>query len=214
FWLTRVHAVTSLVTVPAISAVASGFTMRNPILGGFPFIGHGRTPYDTQWNHWAPRVGVSWGITPKTVIRGGYAVSWAFGFELGGNTTFTQNTNFQASVAGDGVTPTNLFNSGNPYPNGLLQPAGASLGLLSSLGDGQSFDQRTRKIGKIQQYSLGFQRELPGKIVLDAAYVGTYSSNLRVGTNLEGLPASINAQCQANPTACSQLVPNPFFGVL
>lgn len=214
FCTTCVNPVTSLITFPANNTLPNGFTMPNPILGGFTFIGNGRSPYDTQWNHWAPKLGVSWGITPKTVIRGGYGVSWAFGFELGGNTTFTQNTNFQATVNNNGITPTSLFNSGNPYPNGLLVPQGTVAGLLSSLGDGQSFDQRNRHIGKVQQYSLGFQRELPFQIVLDASYVGSYSSNLRVGTNLEGLPASINAQCQANPAACSQTVTNPFFGVL
>jgi len=212
FCLTCVNPVTNLITFP--SSLPGGLTMGNPVPGGFTFIGNGRTPYDTQWNHWAPRVGVSWGITPKTVIRGGYGVSWAFGFELGGNTTFTQTTNYQATVNNNGITPSNLLNSGNPYPNGLLQPAGASLGLLSSTGDGQSFDQRNRHIGKIQQYSVGFQRELPAKIVLDAAYVGTYSSNLRVGTNLEFLPPAINAQCQANPAPCAQQVTNPFFGIL
>ena len=212
FCLTCTSPLTSMITFP--SSLPGGLTMANPILGGFTFIGNGRAPYDTQWNHWAPRVGVSWGITPKTVIRGGYGVSWAFGFELGGNTTFTQTTNLLATLNNNGITPTNLFNSGNPYPNGLLQPAGASLGLLSSIGDGQSFDQRNRRIGKIQQYSVGFQRELPAQIVLDAAYVGTYSSNLRVGTNLEALPAAINAQCQANPAPCAQQVANPFFGIL
>lgn len=214
FCFTCVSPLTNMIAFPPNNTLPNGFQMQNPILGGFTFIGNGRAPYDTQWNHWAPRVGVSWGLTPKTVIRGGYGVSWAFGFELGGNTTFTQNTNFQASTAGDGVTPTNLFNTGNPYPNGLLQPAGASLGLLSSAGDGQSFDQRNRKIARIQQYSLGVQRELPSQIVLDVSYVGTYSSNLRVGTNLDFLPDNINAQCQANPTACSQSVSNPFFGIL
>src|SRR5262249_33706097 len=122
FCLTCVNPVTNLITFP--SSLPGGLTMGNPVPGGFTFIGNGRTPYDTQWNHWAPRVGVSWGITPKTVIRGGYGVSWAFGFELGGNTTFTQTTNYQATVNNNGITPSNLLNSGNPYPNGLLQPAG------------------------------------------------------------------------------------------
>jgi Carboxypeptidase regulatory-like domain/TonB dependent receptor/TonB-dependent Receptor Plug Domain len=211
FCATCVSPLTNMITFPALPG---GLTMANPVVGGFTFIGNGRAPYDTQWNHWAPKFGVSWGLTPKTVIRGGYGVSWAFGFELGGNTTFTQNTNFQATVNGNGITPTSLFNSGNPYPTGLLVPQGPVAGLLSSAGDGQSFDQRNRRIGRVQQYSLGFQRELPGGIVLDAAYVGSYSSNLRVGTNLEDLPAAFNAACQANPTVCSQTVTNPFFGIL
>jgi hypothetical protein len=211
FCLTCVNPLTSLIAFPALPA---GLTMANPILGGFTFIGNGRAPYDTQWDHWAPKLGVSWGITPKTVIRGGYGVSWAFGFELGGNTTFTQNTNYQASLNNNGITPTNLFNSGNPYPNGLLVPQGPAAGLLSSAGDGQSFDQRNRRIGRVQQYSVGFQRELPYQIVLDASYVGSYTSNLRVGTNLEDLPPAFNAMCQASPTVCSQTVTNPFFGIL
>jgi hypothetical protein len=211
FCLTCVNPLTNQITFPTLPG---GLTMANPVLGGFTFIGNGRAPYDTQWNHWAPRVGVSWGVTPKTVIRGGYGVSWAFGFELGGNTTFTQTTVMQTSVNNNGITPSNALNSGNPFPNGLTPPAGASLGLLSSAGDGQSFDQRNRRIAKIQQYSVGFQRELPWQIVLDASYVGTYSSNLRVGTNQEAMPDAFNAQCQANPVPCSQQVTNPFKGLL
>jgi len=211
FCATCVSPLTNLITPPVLPA---GITMPNPVVGGFTFIGNGRSPYDTQWNHWAPKVGVSWGITPKTVIRGGYGVSWAFGFELGGNTTFTQTTNMLATLNNDTITPSNLLNTGNPFPGGLTPPAGSSLGLLSSAGDGQSFDQRNRHIGRIQQFSLGFQRELPGQIVVDAAYVGTYSSNLRVGTNLESMPNAFNAMCQANPAICSQVVTNPYFGIL
>jgi hypothetical protein len=211
FCLACVNPLTKLITFPALPG---GLTMANPILGGFTFIGNGRSPYDTQWDHWAPKLGVSWGVTPKTVIRGGYGVSWAFGFELGGNTTFTQNTNYQASLNNNGITPTSFFNSGNPYPNGLLVPQGPAAGLLSSAGDGQSFDQRNRRIGRVQQYSVGLQRELPSQIVLDASYVGSYSSNLRVGTNLEDMPPAFNATCQASPSVCSQTVTNPFFGIL
>jgi hypothetical protein len=215
FCYTCRNPITDQINFPANNGLGtSGLTMPNPIVGGFTFIGNGRTPYDTQWNHFAPKIGVSWGLNNKTVIRGGYGVAWAFAFELGGNTTFTQTTNYQTSAAAGGTTPTTLFNSGNPYPGGLLQPLGPSQGLLSSLGDGQSFDQRNRKITKVQQYSLGLQRELPGQVVLDMSYVGTYSSNIRIGTNFDALSPAQIAQCRANPAPCAANVPNLFFGVL
>jgi len=205
------NPITDRITFPPNNKLPNGATMPNPIVGGFNYTGNGLAPYDTQWNHWGPKVGVSWGINKKTVLRGGYGVNWAFAFELGGNTTFTATTN---AVGNNLTTPTTFFRSGNPYPNGLNVPVGSANGLLSSLGDQQSFDQRNRKITKVQQYSLGIQRELPGQILLDVAYVGTYSSNVRVGTEFDHLAASVIAQCGANTQFCDQGVPNPFFGVL
>jgi len=220
FCYTCKNPVSDLITFPPGNALllsngtSTGLTMPNPVNGGFTYIGNGRAPYDTQWNHWAPKLGVSWGLNKKTVIRGGYGVFWAFAFELGGNTTFTQQTNYLGTNPGS-TTPNTFFRSGNPYPNGLVAPIGPVAGLLSSIGDGQSYDQRNRKIARVQQYSLGIQRELPAGIVLDLSYVGTYSGNLRVGVNFDNLNPQQIAQCAASaaagPNLCNQQVQNPFF---
>jgi len=200
------NPVSSLITFPPnntlllANGTSTGLTMVNPILGGFTYIGNGRAPYDTQYDHWAPRIGVSWGLGRKTVIRGGYGVNYGFAFELGGNTTFTQQTNYLATAPGS-TTPNTFFRSGSPYPNGLTPPSGPANGLLSSIGDGQSYDQRNRKITRVQHYSLGIQRELPWGIVLDAAYVGTYTGNIRVGTNFDALTPAQIAQCAASAAA-------------
>ena len=225
FCYTCPNPVTGLITFPPnntlllANGTSTGLAMPNPILGGFTYIGgNGRAPYDTQYNHWQPRFGVSWGLDRKTVIRGGYGVNYGFAFELGGNTTFTQQTNYLATAPGS-TTPNTFFLSGNPYPNGLTPPSGSANGLLSSIGDGQSYDQRNRKITRVQHYSLGVQRELPWGVVLDAAYVGTYTGNIRVGTNFDALTPAQIAQCAASAAAssngssgiCSQQVRNPFF---
>src|SRR5262249_25050758 len=59
-------------------------------------------------------------------------------------------------------------------------------------------------------------------VVLDASYVGTYTSNIRVGVNFDALTSQQIAQCAASAAAstggtnglCSQQVRNPFLGSL
>jgi hypothetical protein len=235
-----VSPLNNLISFPANNVLLSsgagnpstGLTMTNPILGGFTFLtngaqsqgflGNGHRAYDTQYNHLAPRIGVDWAIDQQTVLRGGYGVNYGFAFELGGNTTFTQVTQYLGSDSGSTTPSKNFFNS-NPYPFGLTQPVDALDGLLSSTGDGQSYDQRNRQITRVQHYSLGLQHEFPGGFLLDTSYVGTYTSHIRVGTNFDALtPAQVQqcaglaAQAAAAPAGttvftCSSQVLNPFF---
>src|SRR5712691_328516 len=231
-----VNPITNLIAFPTGNVLTlsngspnpAGLTMPNPIMGGFTFLangsqsqgflGNGHRAYDTQYNHWQPRIGVSWAIDQKTVLRGGYGVNYGFAFELGGNTTFTQVTNYLGANPGS-TTPNGNFLSGSPYPNGLTAPIGAADGLFSSIGDGQSYDQRNRKITRVQHYSLGIQHEFPGGLLLDMSYVGTYTGNIRVGANLDALTPAQVAQCAAlavTPATggftCASQVSNPFFG--
>jgi hypothetical protein len=187
--------------------------MVNPVKGGFRFSSDDLAPYDTQWDHWQPRIGFAWAVNPKTVLRGGWGIYSAFAIELGGNTTWTQSTQFQSSLDG-GNTPSGFFNSGVPYPNGVVLPVGNSLGLLSGIGNGQSFDQRDRKIPSVQQYSFGIQRELPGRFAIDVSYIGSRTKDLRVGTQINHLTPEQIARGRQDPNFLEQLVPNPFFGVL
>jgi hypothetical protein len=209
--------ISDLITFPTLP---NGTAIVNPLKGGFRFSSKDLAPYDTQFDHWQPRVGVAWAINSKTVLRGGWGKFTAVARELGGNTTWTQNTPFTVGNPVDGGnTPSGYFNSGIPYPNGVVLPVGNTLGLLSGVGNGQSFDQRDRKIPIIQQYSFGIQRELPGRFVIDVSYVGSNTKDLRVGTQMNHLTTAQMNQCQQyiaqnGGTSCpflEQLVPNPFY---
>jgi len=190
------------------------FVMQTPIVGGFTFLGNGRRAYDTQYNHWQPRIGVSWAVDKNTVLRGGYGVNYGFAFELGGNTTFTQVTNY----VNPSTTPALGFFNGNPYPVGLAPPTGTADGLLAGTGsNSSSYDQRNRRITRVQHYSLGIQHEFPGGVILDTSFVGTYTNNIRVGVNFDALTPAQIAQCAALAAAaaavrCDTQVQNPFFG--
>jgi hypothetical protein len=71
----------------------------------------------------------------------------------------------------------------NPYPNELTQPAGNTLGLLNDVGYGANGPLRTAAANKTpyeQSWSLGFERELPANIVINAEYIGKIRNAPRV----------------------------------
>jgi hypothetical protein len=207
-----INPITDQINFPGGNTLPNGAAISNPVKGGFRFSSKDLKPYDTQWNHWQPRFGLAWALNPKTVLRGGWGIFTATARELGGNTTWTQTTSFQSfdPVLGSS-RPSGYFNTGIPYPDGVVLPVGNTLGLLSGVGIGQSFDQRNRKIPSIQQYSFGVQRQVPGRIVVAVSYVGSHTRDLRVGTQMNHLTPAQFAQCHQDPNFCNQLVPNPYY---
>jgi hypothetical protein len=192
--------------------------------GGLEFTGvngQSRDAYNTDYTDFEPRFGFAYSFSPKTVIRGGYGIEYAVGLEGGNDYGATQNTGY-VTTQSDGVTPTDYFASGNPYPNGYARPSGNTLGLLTNVGNQLAVDFPGRRIPRSQIFSLGFQHELPGRIVLDARYAGNYTDRLRNGTAsssggtvwLNGtMPLSQYQLALADPNYFSKQVPNPYYGV-
>ncbi|WP_263356435.1 TonB-dependent receptor [Acidicapsa ligni] len=187
--------------------------LPNPLLGGLQFASNKLSAYQNYFGTLLPKVGVSLGLSPRLVMRGGYGLGTALGIELGAQSTWQQTTNYTDSTDG-GLTPSPYFNSGTPYPGGFITPPGNTQGLLSGVGSAQSFDRRDRKIPRVQQYSFGFQGEAPLGIIWDLEYVGTHTTRLRAGIQLNSLTPAEWAAGHANPGLLQQNVPNPFYGVL
>jgi Carboxypeptidase regulatory-like domain len=187
------------------------------VLGGIQFAGaagQSRDAYNTDWSNVGPRFGFAYAVDNKTVVRGGYGIMYSYGLEGGSSVGQTQTTNYTSSVDG-GNTPTNFFRSGNPFATGLLQPVGNSLGLETNLGNGGvQVDFPGRKIPIEQVLSLGFQRELPGGMVLDTRYAGNLTNRLRTFLWINGTVSLAQEQAAiANPSTFDRQVPNPYFGV-
>ncbi len=193
--------------------------------GGLEFAGANGQPrnaYDTDWSNIEPRFGFAYQLSPKTVIRGGYGVEFAVGLEGGNTAGASQSTGYVNNLS-DGITPTNYFLSGTPFPNGVAVPTGNTLGLLTSVGSQLAVDFPERRIPRSQVFSFGFQHELPAQMVLDVRYVGNYTDRLRNGTaSSNGGNVWLNgtmslAQYQkalADPNYFSKQVPNPYYGVV
>ncbi len=211
----RLSAGVDLNAISPLSAQLNGAGgIPNPLRGGLLFPTSSFTAYENLLGNFLPKVGISYSPHKELVIKGGFGISSGLGIELGGTNTFQQQTNYVGTLDG-GRTPTSYFNSGTPYPNGIIQPPGFTQGLLSEVGNGIGFDQRARRIPKTNYWSFGVQGAGPVHTIYDVSYVGNYTTQQRIGTQLNSLPlALVQAAVADQGTFLNSQVPNPFYGVL
>ncbi len=177
------------------------------LVGGFQFPGvNGNPRYlsDTHNNQVVPRVGAAYSLNNKTVIRGGFGMF--YGPVVGSSTPsdgYSTRTSWVTSL--DGVHPVNPLSSA--FPTGFSTPTGSSQGLLTLIGQGGTGVDKSQAVTYSKQWNFGFQRELPGFIIMDVAYAGSQGSNLYNYTLLDQLPDKYLAL----GNALNQQVPNPFY---
>ncbi len=168
----------------------------------------GRNPWDSQNLNFAPRVSLAYKLTDKLVLRTGYGIFFLPLLGIGSLEGYSSNTAWQSSVGGAGIVPLNLLS--NPYPTGLSPVAGSSQGLLTDVGRGVPFQQRTYQNAYVQNYSFDLQYQLSHSSVLQVGYSGNQSRHLAFGgsININQLPTKyLSLGSQLN-----NQVTNPFYG--
>jgi len=206
----------SSVTIPA-DPVAG--TPARQVAGGLMYAGVNGNK-TTQGNppkaKWSPRVGAVYSINQDTVLRGGYGMYWApWNYPIPdsssnnyGQVGYSQNT---ISPQTSGVPTVSLT---NPFPNGLIQPLGNSLGALTGVGTNISYVDQNGSAPRVQQFSADFQRELPGSMAIKVSYVGSRGRHLTLGgSNYFGLNVNqLDPKYMSLGSALATQLPNPLFG--
>jgi hypothetical protein len=196
---------------------------RRTIMGGLMYAGVNGAPTE-QGNQpaikAAPRIGMVYSFSPKTVLRGGwglYYAPWnyaAAGTNGWGQIGYSATTELVQPAQTKGAIPTTTID--NPFPNGLVQPSGNSQGLLTGTGGEIRFVDQTKGAPRVQQYSADLQRELPWNMSVSVGYTGLTGSDLSWGGSGNAL-ININQldpkyQAMGGNFTLEQ-VANPFFGV-
>jgi Carboxypeptidase regulatory-like domain/TonB dependent receptor-like, beta-barrel len=135
----------------------------NTSVGGYAAAGTNQL-YNGDRKQFAPRFGFAYTPKDNWVIRGGYGIFYQLVLE---NTPqglhYTVPFQYGYTIVGNGTT----ININDALVTGLT----ANVPSFSALA-------QYLKAGMIQQFSLGFQHQLPGKILIDASYVGNRGRNI------------------------------------
>ena len=125
------------------------------------------------------------------------------------------NTQSDMIVSLDGRTPFRTID--NPFPDGFNLPPGDALGAATNLGlgigGGTGGVFTTNQVPHMQQWNVSVQRELPGNIITEVAYIGSRGTDLLIGES--GLAfGQVDPSYLSLGTALQDQVPNPFFGII
>jgi len=188
--------------VNPISAAAAAAYAANPsgpvppgqftALGGLTYASASHpNVYATKTGIFSPRVGVAW--TPRllgrgTVLRGGVGVFVAPTGINGSQTLnqegFSQTTQYVAT-SNNYLTPANTLS--NPFPGGIVPPSSTnSAGTF--LGQGVTIFNPGVLNSYSVRWNVGVQREFPGKVVLEIAYIGNHAVHLPITKQLDYIP--------------------------
>jgi Carboxypeptidase regulatory-like domain len=202
---------------PTPEVPVSAFNVR----GGLTFAGVNGEPrglYDTPRANFMPRAGWTYRLNDLTVLRGGYGMYYGFLGQRRGDvfqSGFSQNTNI-ITTRDNGLTF--IANLSNPFPNGIQEPVGSAQGIETFLGQSITFFDPNPKSPRTQRWQVGIQRELPGRWMVEASYVGNYGSQLQTSRNINATPnqylSTSPVRDQATINYLGQNIPNPFFGLL
>jgi hypothetical protein len=189
-------------------------------IGGLLFAGVGGVPrgyWNTNTRNFLPRIGLTYQLNPRMVVRAGYGIF----FETMGPDRYSpvqQGFNYRTSLTPSldrGVTFRATL--ANPFPDGIVEPPGSSLGLKTFLGNSVSFFYPDMRQAYVQRWSLNVQRELPSRVLMEVGYVGNRATRLGMGQSRNFTPRNYLSQSptrdQATIDFLSAAVTNPFSGM-
>ena len=137
-------------------------------------------------NNFAPRLGAAWSVDNKTVVRGGYGLSYIHFNRMGGENLLSFNgphvvglninqTINQPLCVGN-ANPTTCFRTTQAgYPEGYTTPAS-----FNPLNVRVNYIPADTPTGNVASWHLSVQREVLKDLLVDVAYVGNQSRDILI----------------------------------
>jgi len=185
-----------------------------PFTGGARYLGTNfpNRTWKTYYNKFAPRIGLAFQVTDKTVLRAGYGLMYlptSQRFYGTGTLGYSQQT--QTNFTSTSVPTTTIA---NPFPSGVLLPAGPSAGVTAGTGSSVSGAIYNNPLPYFQQFNAGVERQIANGVVVHFNYVGSHGVHLPINYR----PNDLRDQYWGAPGSQSQIdylnasVANPFYG--
>lgn len=160
-----------------------------------------RSPFSANKKDFGPRASFAWQPAQKFVVRGGAGIYYGpstqmvanpslnsdgFGtitnwnsteYNADGNTVF--NSSSTCTNNGD---VTGCYSLSNPFPDGVVQPTGSSLGPATNLGATLTTVLHSQRTPATYNFNFGVEYQLPAQTILSVAYVGSRGLFLPLGS--------------------------------
>jgi hypothetical protein len=153
-------------------------------------------------NNFAPRLGFAYTLTPKTVIRGGYGISYIHFHRAGAANLLSINGPQVINAVVNQTNPasTSFRTTQEGYPAGITDPSTFNP-VLANI----TYMPKDYRSSQVQSYYMSVQREIAANMTLDVAYVGNKSTGLLLFANYN--EASPNNAAGAIPLASRRPIP-------
>jgi hypothetical protein len=158
----------------------------------------------------SPRIGLAYSFNDKTVIRAAFGTFYGTIFQnLGGQLAYPGfDNNVTTNNLGTGVAQPFSLSQGLPLapPPNLKNPFAALVGSSATnpYSVGISFNDQSR-MPLVQQWNLGFQRQLPLLLTLEVNYIGNHALHLSYNAGENQVPlSSVDAVTLANSSVATQ----------
>ncbi|MDW8128947.1 MAG: carboxypeptidase regulatory-like domain-containing protein, partial [Bryobacterales bacterium] len=174
---------------------------------------------DRYWWQMAPKFGLAYAVSPNLVLRAGYGInsmaplSYDWGFA--GGQGFNASISISSATVPLSFAEEQVMWLHDRYPDfrGTLPNKDPSI----ANGTGVNYFARdSNRLGYMQNWSLGFQYQLPQAFVLEVNYVANKGTRLEAEglDNLNAVPVSALAlgQMLTDPWTAASGVPIPFPG--
>jgi hypothetical protein len=182
---------------PATPGRAGGFVNYNPATNQLIAAGVAHNPSNLgmkfDWTNFAPRLGASYRATDKTVIRGGYGVSYvpfvdntyAYNYPIKTSTFYTNTPTYGAALnpiggyvtfaSGIPATPVAVFGA-----DGTLTESAAN----GTIGLANLYIPLNFKNAYVSSWNAALQQALPGDTSLQLAYVANHGTRIDSSQNI------------------------------
>lgn len=147
---------------------------------------NGVSKYANRWdkNNFGPRIGLAWKLSNSLVVRSGGAILYTGEYDQA--TPIVANTGFSTQgsfVSPDnGITPTFLLAGGLPPvlspTTADLTPGFGAVPIGKSPTTSVAYFNPNRSVGYLYQGNLNIQKQLPGNVLIDVGYLGTFGHHL------------------------------------
>ena len=137
-------------------------------------------------NNWAPRVGLAYTLTPKTVIRSGYGISYIHFNRAGGENLLAYNPPSVITININNPNPQTSPTCGTDVANSnCFRPT--ALGYTASILDPTRIDYTNvslrytpsnTRTGYVQSWHFTIQRQLAKDLLFEVGYVGNHGVKL------------------------------------